>query len=344
MDKNKFSAIVFGAILFFVSFSVSCSKSEKYETVLGNGIVYGRVVDGNTGEPVQGCSVTLYPGGRSVVTGTNGQYEFRDLIDGGYLLQISKSGYYSNAEAVTLSGSVNVQTDISLVSGNPCLNVMIGELYFSSTTTSKVFVVSNVGDHTIDWNLYTDYNRILSFDQECGTLEPGENVAVSVSMNHTLTNEDLTSFPVYVYSGREELGVIATINKESAGMNNSIIVGNWALANNVFWSELDGEYLYNTYPMNSIIYTFRPDYFVEIAIRSIGTGMDGDDAESVINNDSYISDYTYDPANNLLILSSELEYNKEIFRINKLSKTSMELETINLKDQKKYTKLTFVRL
>lgn len=343
MDKNKFSAIAFGAILFVVAFSVSCSKSEQYETVFGDGIVYGRIVDGETGEPVSGCTVTLYPGGHSVVTGSNGQYEFRNLIDEGYLLQISKSGYYSSAEAVTLYDGSNVQADVSLFAGYACLNVMIGELYFSRATTSKVFVVSNIGDRTIDWNLYTDYNRILSFDKESGTLAPGENVAVTVSMNRTMTNGDLTSFPVYVYAGREELGIIATINKESAGMNNSILVGDWALANQLFWSEVDEEYMYNTFALDNIIFRFRPDFFYELHDRSIGTGVDGDDAENILHYNYYIGDYTYDPANGILVIDSELEYDKDIYRINKLSEKVMELESIELKDEKKYKKMTFVR-
>lgn len=333
-------------LLFFFSLSlliVSCSKSETIEKLRGNGTIYGTVVDGNTGEPLQGATVTLYPGGHSVVTGSNGQYEFINLLNDGYLLQISKSGYYSDAETVTVYNDGNVKADVSLSPGNSCLNVMIGELYFSSTTTSKVFVVSNIGDKVIDWSLYTDFNRILSFDKKEGILNPGENIAVSVTMNHAMTNGDLTSFPIYIYSGREELGVIATINKESAGMNNSLLVGNWALVNQVFWSELDNEYQYNSLRVGNFICTFRPDYYYETNERRIGTGTDGEDAENILNYNHYISDYTYDPANNILILDSEMEFAKTIFRINKLSKKSLELETIELKDSKEYLKMTFVR-
>lgn len=338
MVKHKLLLIFCGLSLLIVS----CSKPETIETLRGNGTIYGTVVDGNTGEPLQGATVTLYPGGHSVVTGSNGQYEFINLLNDGYLLQISKSGYYSDAETVTVYNDGNVKADVSLSSGNSCLNVMIGELYFNSTTTSKVFVVSNIGDKVIDWNLYTDFNRILSFDKEKGTLNPGENIAVSVTMNHAMTNDDLTSFPIYIYSGKEELGVIATINKESAGMNNSLLVGNWALVNKVFWSEPNNEYEYNSLDVGLIV-TFRPDYYYETNERRIGTGTDGEDAENILSYNHSISDYTYDPANSILILNSEMEFDKTIFRINKLSEKSLELETIELKDSKEYNKMTFVR-
>lgn len=124
---------------FTVIFSLlSCSDDEDSAITAGSGTIYGMIVDGQTNEPLQGASVTLYPSGRTVLTGGTGQYEFRDLHAGGYLLQVSKSNFLSNTQSVTIAGETDIiQSDIALNAGASCLNVLIGELFLGEVRTQK---------------------------------------------------------------------------------------------------------------------------------------------------------------------------------------------------------------
>ena len=125
-------------VLAMFGFSViSCSDSEDDEVVVtGNCIVFGTIVDGQTNEPLQGASVTLYPSGRTVVTGASGQYEFRNITSSGYLLQVSKADYLSNTQSVTLENGIPAQSDITLTPGSPSLKVLFGELFFMNVRMS----------------------------------------------------------------------------------------------------------------------------------------------------------------------------------------------------------------
>lgn len=309
-------------------FVCSCSDdAEDAVATTGNSVAFGTVLDEQSNEPLQGASVTLYPSGRTVVTGATGQYEFRDLLPGGYLLQVSKADFLSNTQSVTISGtSTTAQSDIVLTQGTPCLDVLIGELYFGEKSNSKTFVVSNVGQQPINWNLYTDYNRILSFNVTSGVLEPGQSQAVEATMNRALTNADLTSFPVYVYANGEELGVIATIDRNTAGQNNSLLVGEWELVYAQFM--IDDEVWYNQYDDANFVYNIRPDYTIESCVRNIVSNDNVSDLNDMLYYLHDITEYDYDVAKNILILDPDMGFRNSVYRINTLNENTLEIESL----------------
>lgn len=327
---------------FTVIFSLlSCSDDEDSAITAGSGTIYGMIVDGQTNEPLQGASVTLYPSGRTVLTGGTGQYEFRDLHAGGYLLQVSKSNFLSNTQSVTIAGETDIiQSDIALNAGASCLNVLIGELFFGGSSNSKTFIVSNTGQQNMNWNLYTDYNSILNFDVTSGVLEPGESQAVTVTMNRSMTSADLTAFPIYVHAGGEELGVIATIDRRTAGHNNSLLVGEWELVYMQFLQ--DDEIWYNSIEEGSSIYNFHSDYIVELCTRQIVSDQSGElDNMFSYGYDSY--EYDYDAAENIVVLDPDMGFRNSVYRINTLNENTLELETVLVVGTPEWRLMTFKR-
>lgn len=64
-------------LLLFATFLFLCSCQQELTT----GNVYGTVTDYETGETIKNASVSLTPSRhKSVVTGSDGYYEFNDLI------------------------------------------------------------------------------------------------------------------------------------------------------------------------------------------------------------------------------------------------------------------------
>ena len=314
--------------IIFVFIAVSCSEDEGV-VVTGDCVAFGTVVDGLTNEPLQGASVTLYPSGRTVVTGASGQYEFRGLQSGGYLLQVSRADYLSNTQSVVFNESSNsIQSDVTLSLGAHCLDVLVGELFFGDNVILKTFVVSNVGEETITWNLYTDYSNILNFDMDSGVLEPGQSQAVEVRMNRVLTNAGLTSFPIYVYANGEDVGVIATIDRKTAGLNTSLLVGEWEL---VYAEFIDNDEIwYNQYEESPYVFNIRSDYTVEKCQRGfVGNDyVDDLDATSIYAYEKY--DYDYDPVRNSLILDPDMGLGSQYYRINILTESVLEIEAVDL--------------
>ncbi len=326
MTINKLYPILLA--LWGILFFASCSDDGDVAMPVGDGIVYGTIVDGQTNEPLQGASVTLYPGGRTVVTGGAGQYEFRSLSPGGYLLQVAKGNYLSNAQTIAIAQATpTAQADIALVPGDPCLDVLVGELFFGGGAVKKTFVVSNVGQRVMQWSLFTDYDAVLSFSVSSGSLEPGQSQAVEVTMDRAVTTADLTSFPIYVYSAGEELGVIATINRESAGRLDSPLVGEWGRVYMEFLN--DGAIWNNEYEGDSNILNIRSDYVVEWYNHEILAG-DTEELDDMFNYLYESYEYDYDAAKGILVFDPDMGFDGNIYRINTLTDKVLEIETVEL--------------
>lgn len=328
-------------LLVVITLLAACSNDSELDVrEQGNGIVFGRIVDENTNNPIQGSSVTIYPGGRTMVTGNNGQYEFVGLSNGCYIVQISKKGYLSQVETVSIDPSnISIQSDVTLCEGDACLSVMLGELDFGDNHSSKTFVVSNKGNKTITWNLYSDYHSFLSFDITEGMLAPNECVAVNVNILRMGTSAELNSFPIYIYAEGEELGAIATVNRTKDGTFNSLLIGTWSLEEKEFWQYDANDYTYNVYnSANAVYITFNEDFsYTSYERQFINNGI-----ENVDNMFSYKyneKQFSYDQANNMIQIG---EYG-QIYKINNLTNEYLELETPQFREQEGGERLLFKR-
>ena len=67
-------------------FWTSCTKDEVELT----GEIYGKITNGQSGEPLNGVSVTITPGGKSTFTGNDGAFSFVGCEPGQYSLQAQK--------------------------------------------------------------------------------------------------------------------------------------------------------------------------------------------------------------------------------------------------------------
>lgn len=317
----------------------ACSSDEEESVVVGNGRIFGNIIDATTHEPVQGASVTIYPGGSTIISGKDGLYEFNNLPDGGYILQLSKPQYLSNTSCVTLTNSQTAEMDLSIQQGKPCLDILMGELNFGDISSSKVFVVSNISDERIRWELYTDYTTMFSFDQTEGELDPGENAAVNVSLVRNSFNADNSTFPIYIRANNDELGVVASINRTSSGLNNSLLVGDWDLVVWKFWSKQEQTFLTENFSRGQIVYRFNSDFSMEEFTHQILPNSDN--RYDWVNYAYKKSSYSYDPANNAVGMSDE--YGESIFQIKLLNETRLVLELVNVNKSEEMDMIQFAR-
>ena len=77
---------------------LSCAKDEEDLT----GSIYGKVTDAQSGEVLQGATVTLTPGGISRTTGSDGTYEFLNLEPGQYQVEAKKADYVTNTKSISV--------------------------------------------------------------------------------------------------------------------------------------------------------------------------------------------------------------------------------------------------
>ncbi len=88
----------------------SCSQVE-YDIF---GTLTGTVVDEATGQPVEGASVLLTPGGANVMTDAHGAFTFAELDAKQYTLMVQKHGYVTNRKTVTALPGETSQVAITL--------------------------------------------------------------------------------------------------------------------------------------------------------------------------------------------------------------------------------------
>lgn len=89
---------------------LSCSK-EEYDSF---GTLYGVVSDVKTGEPLSNVTVSLSPGGSSILTGSDGLFEYMNLTPQQYTITVQRANYQTNRKDVTAVVGEKVQVNITM--------------------------------------------------------------------------------------------------------------------------------------------------------------------------------------------------------------------------------------
>ena len=179
-----------------------CAKDEVDLT----GDIYGRVTDAVTGEPVKSATVTLMPGGISTTTGSEGYFEFKDLEPGPYTLQISKSGYRTDAKQITIVAGQTASGDKAITpeSKNSVVNVSTSTLNFGQNETVLSFDIVNVGNAgTISYNI-SGIASWMEVDPVNGTVDMGKSATVAVKGDRSGIDKTATA----IFRGNAEGGLL----------------------------------------------------------------------------------------------------------------------------------------
>jgi len=102
---------IFGTLfLLFVAVFSSCNRDEH--SMLGE--LRGIVSDFETGELLDGVTVTLSPGGRNQVTGNNGIFHFTDVDPQQYTITAQRSGFQTNRRTINAIANETIEVNITL--------------------------------------------------------------------------------------------------------------------------------------------------------------------------------------------------------------------------------------
>ena len=110
--KKLLSIIMFAVGICVIA---ACSKDDDLNIFCS---LYGTVTDASTGEPVSAATITLAPGGKTTVSGSDGSYTFDDIQEGQYTVTVQKVGYSTNRKTVNAVSGQKVKADIPLSKGN----------------------------------------------------------------------------------------------------------------------------------------------------------------------------------------------------------------------------------
>lgn len=195
-------------IILFSLFALclSCASDVDIKETTGN--LSGIVADKTTGEPVPVVSVTLEPGGKSTVTGSDGSFSFKDLEAGEYLVTISKKNYKENSVAVNVIAGRDVETHLLIERIPAFVTSDRTELDFgdNETLTTLSFNIINQSYEDLSWHIEYDKSEscfISSIVPENGRTKYGKTatVVVKIDRDKLVTGENISSIVVVSDNG-----------------------------------------------------------------------------------------------------------------------------------------------
>ena len=198
--RGYFKTLLF---IFSLILTSSCASDVIIEETTGN--LLGIVADKTTGASVPVVSLTLEPGGKSTVTGSDGSFSFKDLEEGKYTITYRKEGYKDGESAVTVAAGIDSEAHL-LIERIPAVITTDQEVLDfgdSNNTSTLSFKIVNPGYETLMWS--------ISYDKECKWLKSVLNGAGEYSGK--------------LASGKTEtLVVIIDRDELPAGLNETVVV------------------------------------------------------------------------------------------------------------------------
>lgn len=220
IKQTPMKKILFGLLACIAMAAVwyGCTKDE--EELMGT--IYGTVTDFATGEPISNVNVKLRPSGETTLTGSDGNFEFKDLEVGKYSLLFSKAEYadLDDDNVIELDAGKKTRRDVQMrkqiaslqildMQGNPLDTLDFGS---EESVTVKTFNIFNNGTEKLNCTATYDCGWITNVSGLEGEIPSGQTVPVTVRIDRVALQDGDNSTFLYITSsnGSNELVVKAT--------------------------------------------------------------------------------------------------------------------------------------
>lgn len=171
-------------ILMFGLVFCSCSSDEGEEWSKGS--IAGSVSDRTTGEPVATVNVTLSPGGRSTVTGSDGSFSFDELDPSDYTILISKEGYTPTTDKITVQAGQPTAAHLLIERIPASITADRTLLDFGEEVATLSFRIVNSGYSDLAYKVEKGDCPWLSVDPETDILGYGKTATIVVKIDRQL--------------------------------------------------------------------------------------------------------------------------------------------------------------
>lgn len=243
--KRSIVGIVAAAMVFAASLVwYSCTKDSDEDIT---GTIYGTVTDYATGEPIGNANVKLRPSGETTLTGSDGTYEFKNLKEDKYSLQLSKSGYadLDDDYIIELEAGKKVKRDVQMrkriaslqvidMNGNPLDTLDFGT---EESVTVKTFNLFNDGTESLTCTASYECDWITNVSGLENPIQPGQTAPVTVRIDRVALADGVNVTFLYITSGNGSNEVVikatfqgtvalTTTNASSVGASSATVGGN----------------------------------------------------------------------------------------------------------------------
>ena len=202
---------IFLVTLMLAGLALYSCKDELVQELTGS--ILGTVADATTGEPVPTVNVSLEPGGKSALTGSDGNYLFSDLEVGSYTVSISKQGYTPDSRVIEVEPDKSANGDFLIERIPAVVTVDRDTLDFGdgSDVNSLSFNIVNSGYEDLEWKIEYDCDWIKEIRDSSGVLAYGktQSIVVFIDRDKLVTGKNETVVVVRSSNGSSDLTVLA---------------------------------------------------------------------------------------------------------------------------------------
>ena len=186
----KKTICLFFSIALLCGFYQSCQPNVELP-----GGIYGTVLDKGSGEPIRNAEITLNPGGKTTVVGSNGTYEFVNLEAGMYTVNVQADGYDHNSKTANVVNGESTACDFHLTKTiiNQDLDITPTSLNFGTTQNQLSVTITNRGTEETAWSLDLGACKWLSANPVSGRIGAGKTQAIIFSVDRSLLQKDETA-------------------------------------------------------------------------------------------------------------------------------------------------------
>ena len=216
--------IIYAFVMIAVMGTYGCASDIAENNSTGS--IVGSVSDRTTGEPVATVNVTLSPGGKSTVTGSDGSFSFIDLDAGEYTINIRKESYTPTSGHVSVKAGQTTQSHL-LIDRIPATITADRELLdFGESIGTMSFTIVNSGYTDLAYKVETGNCPWISVDPINDILAYGKTASIIVTIDRTLLESGVNEAILVVRStsgnGNVEITVRATGEYRSTAALNTL--------------------------------------------------------------------------------------------------------------------------
>ena len=195
---KKFNLMVLALILF------GCSE-DLLPVELGS--IVGKVTDATSAEPLKGVLVSISPTGKSIITGSDGKFEFIEIEDGQYTISVSKDNYNSDSKIVNVQSGI-ITADFSIITGNGSVSLSTDILDFGTANDVLNFDIENIGRSSFTYTVESNLYDWLSISPKSATIEAGRKKSVTITIDRTKIDEDKNiTLPISSNAGSDNINI-----------------------------------------------------------------------------------------------------------------------------------------
>jgi len=166
-------------VLVVATLLTTCAKKPTSAESTGN--VNGYVNNSRTGVAIENAIVSIQSIGEKI-TDNSGYFQFNDIEEGSYSIEVEKDGYINQAKQVSINVDETAEIRFQLVKDEPIIAVSPSQINFGNSNTLQTLSIINTGTGSLTWNA-TESITWLTLSPSSGAVNVGDTSRTEVTIS-----------------------------------------------------------------------------------------------------------------------------------------------------------------